>query len=110
MFVTLLALAPGCAAQPGAIIDQAVPSKGALVAIAEVDEDSKLTGSKGVYCWTDRTGLMKFIPDPPNWLVPNGCLGLVINRDSSPISTRLSRDLTLCLSGVRLRLAVFDGF
>jgi len=31
-------------------------------------------------------------------------------RDSSLISTRLSRDLTLCLSGLRLRLAVFDGF
>ncbi len=30
--------------------------------------------------------------------------------DSSLISTRLSRDLTLCLSGLRLRLAVFDGF
>ena len=34
----------------------------------------------------------------------------VENRDSSLISTRLSRDLTLCLSGLRLRLAVFDGF
>src|SRR5208337_3798658 len=31
-------------------------------------------------------------------------------RDSSLISTRLSRDFTLCLSGLRLRLAVFDGF
>ena len=31
-------------------------------------------------------------------------------RDSSLISTRLSRDSTLCLSGLRLRLAVFDGF
>ena len=30
--------------------------------------------------------------------------------DSSLISTRLSRDFTLCLSGLRLRLAVFDGF
>ena len=33
-----------------------------------------------------------------------------IARDSSLISTRLSRDFTLCLSGLRLRLAVFDGF
>src|SRR5208337_1036125 len=32
------------------------------------------------------------------------------DRDSSLISTRLSRDFTLCLSGLRLRLAVFDGF
>ena len=31
-------------------------------------------------------------------------------RDSSLISTRLSRDSTWCLSGLGLRLAVFDGF
>ena len=31
-------------------------------------------------------------------------------RDSSRISTRLSRDSTWCLSGLGLRLAVFDGF
>ena len=30
--------------------------------------------------------------------------------DSSRISTRLSRDSTWCLSGLGLRLAVFDGF
>ena len=33
-----------------------------------------------------------------------------INRDSSLISTRLSRDSTWCLSGLGLRLAVLDGF
>src|SRR5271157_922147 len=35
---------------------------------------------------------------------------LGISGDSSLISTRLSRDSTVCLSGLRLRLAVFDGF
>ncbi len=44
MFVTLLALARLRSTQPGAIIDQAVPSKGALVAIAEVDEDFEAHG------------------------------------------------------------------
>ena len=44
-----------------------------------------------------------------------GNIALLLNQnhvfgDSSLISTRLSRDLTLCLSGLRLRLAVFDGF
>ena len=35
---------------------------------------------------------------------------IVFIRDSSLISTRFSRDSTWCLSGLGLRLAVFDGF
>jgi len=41
--------------------------------------------------------------------VPGDDHGQIL-RDSSLISTRFSRDSTWCLSGLGLRLAVFDGF
>ena len=39
-----------------------------------------------------------------------GWISALRSGDSSRISTRLSRDSTWCLSGLGLRLAVFDGF
>src|SRR5271157_2510161 len=65
--------------------------------------------------------LKSFYGLPPAELTPYGkrrCCELLkksvegtqeVLGDSSLISTRLSRDSTLCLSGLRLRLAVFDG-
>ena len=73
----------------------------------------------------------KIGPIPPSGLGPDGKLRVMteeehrqyiesalrrideieqIPGDSSRISTRLSRDSTWCLSGLGLRLAVFDGF